>query len=185
MSGSGGGARPYLTFQRLMVTIAALAGATLLVGLACSLFGHVSLTWYVWEYRLFGLGAAAVVGAGLAASGAALQGLLRNPLAEPFILGISSGAGVGVLFGMVVLRVLGLSTPLLALLGAVVTCGVVYGIAQRRRRLDPFVLLLSGVIVNVFNGAVIFSLLLFADKNEILNYVRWSMGELPQWIWAR
>ncbi|MCY2928436.1 MAG: iron chelate uptake ABC transporter family permease subunit, partial [Planctomycetota bacterium] len=84
-----------------------------------------------WFYRLL---AAAIVGAALAAAGTALQGLLRNPLAEPFVLGISSGAGVGVLLGMGLAGVLPVlawaTTPVLAFVGAILTCLVVYGIAQ-------------------------------------------------------
>lgn len=174
-----------LTGRGLAITIAILAAAVAAVGLACSLFGHVRLMQEIWEYRLFGLAAGAVVGAGLAGGGMALQGLLRNPLAEPYILGISSGAGVGVLIGKVVLPSWGFTTPILAMIGALATCGVVYAIAQRHRRLDPVVLLLSGVIVNVFNGAIMFTVLLFAERNEILEYIHWSMGGVPQWIWSR
>lgn len=178
-------ARPPLTGRKLALQAAVLAGVTAAVALAASLLGYESLSAAVWQMRLGRVLAAAIVGAGLGVAGMALQGLLRNPLAEPYILGISSGAGVGVLTGSAILGWVGLGTPALAWLGALATCVVVYGIAQRRGRLDPYVLLLSGVIVNVFNGAIMFSMLLFARPNQLLEFVRWGMGDVPQWIWVR
>ena len=133
--------------------------------------------------RLLRLLAAAVVGAALAAAGMALQGLLRNPLAEPFVLGISSGAGVGVLFGLAAAEVWTLAvwttTPVLAFTGAIVTCGVVYAVAQRRGRLDPYSLILSGVIVNSFNAAIMLAIYLYVDPHRIADFAHWAMGRLP------
>jgi len=137
----------------------------------------------LWLARLYRLLAAAVVGAALAAAGAALQGQLRNPLAEPYILGISSGAGVGVLLGLALtgryLLPSYLTTPVLAFVGAVVTCAAVYAVAQRRGRLDPYSLILSGVIVNSFNGAIILSIYLYVDPYRIPDFAYWAMGRLP------
>jgi len=136
--------------------------------------------WWAWLYRLL---AAAAVGAGLAAGGMALQGLLRNPLAEPYVLGISSGAGVGVLGGLAVGARLAVptwaSTPALAFLGALATCAVVYAVAQRRGRLDPYSLILSGVIVNTFNGAIMLTIYLYVDPHRIADFAHWAMGRLP------
>jgi len=136
--------------------------------------------WLAWLHRLL---AAAAVGAGLAAGGMALQGLLRNPLAEPYILGISSGAGVGVLLGLAVGAHLAVpawaSTPALAFLGALATCAVVYAVAQRHGRLDPYSLILSGVIVNTFNGAIMLTIYLYVDPHRIADFAHWAMGRLP------
>jgi iron complex transport system permease protein len=171
--------------------------------LACSFVGHAALSreggWRVWDWpmwhsqiwqvRIYRLLAAAAVGAALAAAGMALQGLLRNPLAEPYILGISSGAGVGVLFGGALAAAAVLpewaTTPVLAMAGAAATCALVYGIAQRRGRLNPFVLLLSGVIVNVFNGALILAILQFVKQEEMIHYIGWGMGQIPEYLWSR
>ncbi len=137
----------------------------------------------LWRARLVRLLAAAVVGAALAAGGAALQGLLRNPLAEPYILGISSGAGVGVLLGLgaagggLLPQWLGL--PGLAFVGAMAACAVVYGVAQHRGRLDPYSLILSGVIVNAFNGAIMLTIFLYVEPYVIADYVSWGMGSIP------
>ncbi len=133
-----------------------------------------------WVYRLL---AAAVAGAALAAGGAALQGLLRNPLAEPYVLGISSGAGVGVLLGLALAAEYAMpewvSTPVLAFVGAMITCAVVYAVAQRRGRLDPYSLILSGVIVNAFNAAVMLTIYLYVDPHRIADFAHWAMGRLP------
>ena len=178
-----------LSRRRLLVSAAILLSLAAAVALGCSLVGVVGLgeiTLDVWVLRLIRLSAAAVVGAGLAAAGMALQGMLRNPLAEPYILGVSSGSGVGVLMGMAVSEWLGrpewATTPILALLGALLTCAVVYGIAQRHGRLDPYVLLLSGVIVNAFNGAVMLAIYLFIKPYVVSSFLVWAMGSLTYWI---
>ena len=139
----------------------------------------MSLT-LAWVYRLL---AAAVAGAALAAAGAALQGLLRNPLAEPYVLGISSGAGVGVLVGLALAAALVMpewvSTPVLAFAGAMMTCAVVYAIAQRRGVLDTYSLILAGVIVNAFNAAIMLTIYLYVDPHRIADFAHWAMGRLP------
>ena len=172
-----------LTAKVLLLTAAILAGAAIVVGGACCLFGLEPLGAGVFELRLYRILAAAVIGAALGTVGMALQGMLRNPLAEPYILGISSGAGVGVLVGTALLGRFAPGTPALAMVGALATCVVVYTIAQRRGRLDPYVLLLAGVCVTMFNGAIMFSLIIFLQPDELLRFVRWGMGDVPQWVW--
>jgi len=170
--------------KKLLTYLASLGAAAVGVGLVCSFFGEVGLTWSIWEVRMLRLVAAGIVGAALATGGMGLQGLLRNPLAEPYILGISSGAGVGVLLGFALAgrMVLGdwAITPALALIGAILTCGIVYGIAQRRGRLNPYVLLLSGVIVNAFNGAVMLSIFLLVPPRTIASFAVWAMGGISE-----
>jgi len=178
--------RPGLSTRRLAWMAGVLAVAILLVALACSLVGVISLSdlsWFVWRIRLVRLMVAALVGAALAAAGMALQGMLRNPLAEPYILGISSGAGVGVLLGMAAASWAAAlpawaSAPVLALAGALTTCAIVYGIAQRRGRIDPYVLLLSGVIVNAFNGAIMLCIYLFVKPYVVSGFLLWAMGNI-------
>lgn len=144
---------------------------------------HAGRSRRIWQARLMRLLAAAVVGAALAAGGAALQGLLRNPLAEPYILGISSGAGVGVLLGLAAagagILPAWFGTPSLAFIAAMLTCAVVYGVAQHRGRLDAYSLILSGVIVNAFNGAVMLTVFLYVEPYVIADYVSWGMGSIP------
>lgn len=169
-----------LSARKLAICGGVLVAATVAVALGCSLFGEVSLTWHTWQARLLRLLAAATAGAALASAGMALQGLLRNPLAEPYVLGISSGAGVGVLLGMALAGRMAMPswavTPVTALIGAMATCALVYGIAQRRGRLDPYVLLLSGVIVNAFNGAIMLAIFLLVPPRTIASFTVWAMG---------
>ncbi len=176
--------RPRVTFLKLVLYFLCGSAALTAVGLFCSLVGPLQLTWDVfYDLRLGRILVAATVGAGLSVSGMALQALLRNPLAEPYILGISSGAGVGVGVGPLLAAASGLgavmTTHSLALAGALGTCLLVYGIAQRRGRLDPYVLLLSGVIINVFNGALMLVILLVSDRNKVIEFVSWGMGRMP------
>lgn len=112
-----------------------------------------------------------IAGAGLAVAGVIFQGILRNPLAEPYVLGVSSGAGLG--------AVLALSfhlsmqfLPLTAFLGAGLTMFIVYTIAKINGRVSSHSLLLSGVIV----GAIFSSLLLFfvsISSNEAMHGITW------------
>ena len=190
-----------LTPARLLCWFVVLGALTLACGMACSFVGVLRLrfewSWRIWDWSLWTsmiwqirasrLVAAGVVGAALATAGLALQGLLRNPLAEPYILGISSGAGVGVLLGgslaSAALLPAWATEPVTAFVGALLTAALVYGIAQRRGKLDPFVLLLSGVIINVFNGAIILTVLQFVKREEMINFIGWGMGRIPEDLW--
>jgi len=175
-----------LSPRKLLATLAILAGATVLAAGLCSLVGQAELNAAVWRLRVYRLLAGATVGAALGAAGVAAQGLLRNALAEPYILGLSSGAGVGVLAGYALAGAAGLAgwatTPLLAAGGAMAACLVVYGIAQRRGRLDPYALILSGVIVNAFNGAVMLAIFLVVPPRTITSFAAWAMGRLTDSI---
>jgi iron complex transport system permease protein len=127
--------------------------------------------------------AAAIVGAALAAAGAALQGMLRNPLAEPYLLGVSGGAGVGVLLGMALSAWYALpvwaSAPGLAFAGAMLACTAVDLVAQQRGRVDAYSLILSGVIINTFNAAILLTINLYVDPDRIAQFAYWAMGSLP------
>jgi iron complex transport system permease protein len=172
-----------MSARRLLMWVLVLLAVTLAVGAGCSFLGVARLSWSIWLLRAMRLVTAAIVGAGLAAAGMALQGLLRNPLADPYILGISSGAGVGVLLGLALAGWYALpawaSTPVLAFAGALVTCAAVYAIAQRRGHLDPYSLILSGVIVNSFNGAIMLTIYLYLDRYRIADFAYWAMGQVP------
>lgn len=130
----------------------------------------------VLRERLFRLTAAAVVGLALATSGVSLQALLRNPLAEPFILGISTGAGVGIM----VQQLLGhhlMTQHVGALAGAAITMLIVLLASRKRGTLDPLGMLLTGVVLGTINGATIMILNYVvgpAGLNQ--NLARWMMG---------
>jgi iron complex transport system permease protein len=177
-----------VTGRKLLLWLAGLSLAVIVMAMLCSLLGQHNLTAQIWRFRMYRAAVAAVVGVALAVAGLALQALLRNPLAEPYILGISSGAGVGVLCGLALAAHLALprwaTTPVLAMVGGLATAVVVYAIAHRRGRLDPYVLLLAGVMINVFNGAVILVILQYTQPTEMINFIGWGMGKVPEWIWG-
>jgi iron complex transport system permease protein len=137
----------------------------------------------VLRLRLEWVMTASVVGAALALSGLAFQALLRNPLAEPYILGVSGGAGLGFILSSLLLSAV--LAPVFGFLGALVTVVVVYAIAQRRGRLEPYTLLLTGVIINAFYGAAIMLVTALAKPNERGDIAVWMMGNIgafgPQW----
>lgn len=130
---------------------------------------------------------AVVAGGGLAVSGAVFQALLRNPLAEPYILGVSGGAAVGA----VAVVVIGIASrapwavPIGAFLGAIAAIVLVFRIALRAGRgLDTRVMLLAGVVVGVFFNAVILVLLTVADVESFRSAVFWMMGSLGSASWG-
>jgi len=151
--------------------------------------GAIALAWPEPEYawlRWTALAVGATVGASLATSGVLLQALLRNPLASPFILGITAGAGLGVMTAMYLGHLSGSAsswtatsvTP--ALVGALAVMGVVYTLAQRRGWIDPVSLVLVGVIVSAICGALIMLLQHLVPAGLHGEITRWMMGRIPQ-----
>jgi iron complex transport system permease protein len=123
-----------------------------------------------------------LVGGSLAAVGVALQALLRNPLADPFVIGISSGAALGaavaLLFG-VGLSVWSLSTlPVCAFGGALVSLLIVYRISATHFGFSIYTLLLAGVVLNAIFSALIMFLTSVADPNRAFGMYAWLMGSL-------
>lgn len=123
-----------------------------------------------------------IVGGALAAAGTVLQALLRNPLAEPHLLGVSGGAAFG---GVVMLVVVGAAGVLPALLvpagafvGALLAMLIVYRLGTVHGRLQPYTFLLAGVVCNAFTGALIMALNAFADFFQAHGILFWLMGSL-------
>jgi iron complex transport system permease protein len=126
---------------------------------------------------------AGLAGGGLAVSGATFQAMLRNPLAEPYVLGVSGGAALGAVIVTVFTRSY-LVLPFAALAGALLTIGIVFTIAARAtQRLDPRVLLLAGVIVGAFFQAIILLLLTFADVESFRSAILWMVGSIAGASW--
>jgi iron complex transport system permease protein len=122
---------------------------------------------------------AGLVGAALAAAGVVFQGLLRNPLADPYILGISGGSAVGAIIAIITgVSALPFGTPGLSFLGALLTIILVYGIARTNRELQSNTLLLAGVIVNAFFAAVIMFLVSVSSNTNLHSIMFWLMGDL-------
>jgi len=129
---------------------------------------------------------AAMVGGSLAASGATFQALLRNPLAEPYILGISGGAAVGAVFAIALLGAAasGGIVAACALAGAVLAIVLVFRIAAVvGQALDTRILLLAGVVVGAFFNACILLALTFADADAFRSAIFWMMGSFSGATW--
>jgi len=127
--------------------------------------------------------AAALVGAALAASGVVFQALLRNPLATPFTLGVSSGAALGAMLAItfpVSLAFAGVSTvPIASFAGALGAVAIVYFLSTvRRHGLSTTVLLLAGITLNAFFSSLILFVQYLADFSQTMRTVRWLMGDL-------
>ena len=175
-----------------------IAHGTLLLALvsAClfSIFSgaaHVSAgdLWHsgVLQLRLARTGVALVAGAGLSVSGVIFQSLLRNPLAEPYVLGVSAGAGLGAALAIVLgLMAAGTWTlPGMAFLGAMGSILFVYALARTRGGvMRGSTLLLSGVIVNAVLGNVLMFLVFMAPSEKLHGVVWWLLGDLQMFDWT-
>ncbi|MFQ5746673.1 MAG: FecCD family ABC transporter permease [Gemmatimonadota bacterium] len=135
--------------------------------------------------RLPRVTAALLVGGMLAVSGAMFQALLRNPLAEPYLLGVSSGAALGAV-GAIVLGLARLDSWILpgaALLGALLDVYIVFRVAWVVQRLDTRVLLLAGVVSSAFFIACVLLLLTFARAETLQSAFFWTLGSVGQVSW--
>jgi len=137
------------------------------------------------RYRLTPVVVSLTVGGGLATSGLLLQALLRNALASPFILGLSSGAGLGVVSSMYIAAVFGVvvsdalqTGPALA--GSLLVLAIVYSLSQRRGGLDPLTLILVGVVVSAICGALTMFIQQIGPPSLRVDLMRWMFGRIPQ-----
>jgi iron complex transport system permease protein len=139
----------------------------------------------VVDIRLPRILLAIVVGASLSVAGASFQALLRNPLADPYVLGVSSGAAVGAILALLLENQLSLSpefagliTPLGAFLGAAITISAVYLLGRREGQIDSNTLLLGGVITMSFLQAIITFLMSTLSGGNLRGASFWLMGSL-------
>ena len=134
--------------------------------------------------RLSRVVVAALIGATLAVAGVTFQTLLRNPLADPFILGVSGGAacGAAVVTALGLARVPGL-VPVVAFAGACGATVAVFLVARRRGRTDTTRLLLSGLILNALFSAIILIAFALAPASDMSSALRWMMGSLAGASW--
>ena len=124
------------------------------------------------------------VGGSLAVCGASLQAMIRNPLAEPYLLGLSGGAGLGAVIAIATQAAAPWAVPLAAFLGAVAAVAMVYRLSLvAGRRLDPRVLLLSGVVVGSFAGALMSAIIVLSPAAEIRNAFLWLLGGFGSASW--
>jgi iron complex transport system permease protein len=186
---------PFLTFRRTVRISCGLALLLLAAGIVSLAIGSVTIPLshiasallgrsdaipsselvIIWQLRLPRVILAMMVGAALAVTGGVFQALFRNPLAEPYILGISSGGTVGTLIalaaGMVTL------VPAASFIGSLSVMTLVYAIGRRRGQLDTNVLLLAGVMIGTFFNAIIL-LLISLYNQELRSSYLWLLGNL-------
>ncbi|MFH0856203.1 MAG: iron ABC transporter permease [Candidatus Omnitrophota bacterium] len=129
----------------------------------------------IFNMRLLRILAAILAGSGLAAAGIVLQAILRNPLAEPYLLGTSSGAGLAAVIALI-LGVSRIYMPIAAFLGALASIILVYSLASDRKIVADKSLILSGVIVSIASSSlIVFFVSLFGDQ---------LMHEMNWWLWG-
>jgi iron complex transport system permease protein len=135
--------------------------------------------------RLPRIVAAIMVGAALAMGGVAMQGVFRNPMASPDILGVSTGASLGAVIavatGLFGVRVFFL--PLLAIVGALVAASLIYLISSYKGKTSLLFVVLAGLAISsLFNGLVS-AILLFSQEYEVSQFIFWTMGGLEGRMW--
>lgn len=139
----------------------------------------------LWNIRLPRVVLGGLVGAALAVSGALLQGIFRNPLADPGLIGVSSGAALGAVFTIISgLAVFGIYTlPVAAFLAGAATTLLVYRLSRRHGRTDVAMLLLVGLALNALAGATTGLLTYLADDAQLRSIVFWTLGGLGGALW--
>ena len=195
------GSRHRATFQKTLLACAALLLALIVVILLTTLVGSESLPRtasicslvsfgqsscgltqdqfdILFQIRLPRILLGAAVGASLATAGASYQALLRNPLAEPYLLGISNGAAVGTMTALVFFGSNEWSRPVLAFAGALLATLAVYRLARGRTGATPERLVLAGVIVTTFLSSVIVFVTTLMDVTRIRSFTFWLLGDL-------
>lgn len=148
----------------------------------------------VYDIRLPRVVMGALVGAALAVSGAVMQGLFRNPLADPGLIGVSAGASLGavsvIVLGATVLAPLtlmlgALALPLAAFCGGLVTTLVLYQVATRRGQTSVATMLLAGIALAALAMALTGILIFMADDRQLRDLTFWSLGSLAGATWAK
>jgi len=162
--------------------LALLASVTL--GPAGIPLGELTQSDIVWNLRAPRAILAFLVGGSLAVAGAGLQALVRNPLADPFLLGLSGGAGLGAVVALATHLSGPWALPLAAFAGALGALGLVYrrGLVAAAA-LDPRILLLGGVAVGAFAAAITTAIVSLADAAELRNAFLWLWGGLSAASW--
>ncbi len=155
--------------------------------LALSVDWPASFETILFDIRLPHTALMALAGMALGGSGAAYQGLFRNPLADPYIIGVASGAGLGAVLAMTLnwpASMLGMAAiPLAAFVGAMLTVGLVYNIARVGRTTPVTTLLLAGVAVGTFASALT-SMIMLLSADELRRAISWLLGGFALGGWG-
>ncbi len=177
------------TAVKLFVILIALLIFTLSIAV---ILGSESLSFFdlsesdkaiLYDIRLPRILLGATVGASLALAGSSLQSLLRNPLAEPYLLGVSNGAALGTMLAFVFFAQFEFARPIMAFVGASVATFVVYQMAKSRAGMNVERLVLSGVIVTTFLSSIIVLFTSLLDATKLRSFTFWLLGDLSQGTW--
>ena len=140
----------------------------------------------IWNLRLPRVLLGVIVGASLSMAGAAFQGMFKNPMADPYVIGISSGAALGASIAIILkinFEILGFSTiSLFAFIGALIAVTLVYNIAKVKNQVPVTTLLLSGVAIGQFFTAIMSFLMVFFN-NDMNKIIYWTLGSLSGKGW--
>jgi iron complex transport system permease protein len=157
------------------------------------LFVDINQTWpdafatIVWDYRLPRVILAGLVGAALSTAGATYQGLFRNPLADPYLIGVAQGASVGAIVGFLLPAAWNISAfglvPLLAFIGAICATIIVYLLARVGKTLPVTTLILSGVALSALLSSIA-SYLIISSSKEMHGILFWLMGSFSMSKWS-
>lgn len=134
----------------------------------------------LFEIRIPRILLAVSIGASLAVAGAALQALLRNPLAEPYLLGVSNGAALGTMLAFVFLSQFEVTRPIFAIIGAGLATFIVWQIANSRAGMNTERLVLAGVIVTTLLSSILILLTSLLDATRLRSFTFWLLGDLSQ-----
>lgn len=134
----------------------------------------------IWQIRMPRVMAAALVGAGLAGAGVAMQALLRNPLADPYIVGASAGAGLG---AVITATVMGSLVPGGAFLGALGAVAATYGVARSRGHVETLTLILAGYALGIMLAAVQ-TFILLMNQHSLQTVFEWEAGTIHGMTWS-
>lgn len=148
----------------------------------------------LFDIRLPRLLTGALVGAGLAVSGALMQGLFRNPLADPGLVGVGAGAGLGAVIAIVLGGLMPIAVqaatgiymvPLFAFLGGWATTLILYRVASLRGQTSIATMLLAGIVLGALAGAATGILIYLADDAQLRSLTFWGLGSLAGANWAK
>ncbi len=177
--------KPWIIYSFLLAVLTAACFLSLFAG-AVRIPIDEMFTSGIIRLRVARIILAIVVGAGLSVSGAIFQALLRNPLAEPYILGVSSGAGLGatsaIVLGVGAISIW--SIPAMAFCGSIITILIVYRLAREPNGVVPvYTLLLAGVIVNAALSSVLMFIVSTSASDELHSVIWWLLGNLQIFDW--
>ena len=145
----------------------------------------------LWNIRLPRLLLGIIVGLALGSAGAVLQGLFRNPLVDPGFIGVSSGAAVGamlaIMFSSFFFNLLKISSflllPVLSMLGAFIVTIIIYRLSKVESKTNIMAMLLSGIAINAFAGAIIGILVSISSDAQLRSFTFWTLGGLDRGNW--